>query len=351
MIETKKAHELDVVELTEDLPEFGLRHGEQATVVEAFEHPEEAYMIEFIDESGASSRLAYGVKPEQITNIDTIAKDYFKKGIEALDKGEFVEALRSFRKTVNLIPSYVRVLHNSLAQSIGPHEDWDKFIFAMQLVRLIDPDYEIARDNLAIAYLNYGVQEAKSGKYEESIRLFHAALGVEAAPEIITLIKENIAASYTALGAQVFRNGNIEPALVLFRSAHFNATNQITRQNFGKAHFHYANFCSSAGNLKMAIDSYQRAEDAGLMLPEVLNNHACALADAGHFEEAIMILETAQVLAPEDEIIKSNLSKLVEIDQVSALNVEAIARDFITEDIEVGFLSLPMNTIPLSMAA
>ncbi len=64
MIETKKAHELDIVELTEDLPEFGLSRGEQGTVVEAFEHPEEAYMLEFVDESGASSKLAYGVKPE-----------------------------------------------------------------------------------------------------------------------------------------------------------------------------------------------------------------------------------------------------------------------------------------------
>jgi hypothetical protein len=74
MIETKKAHELDIVELTEDLPEFGLRRGEQGTVVEAFDKPEEAYMLEFVDDSGASSRLAYGVKPEQIKNISIKAK-------------------------------------------------------------------------------------------------------------------------------------------------------------------------------------------------------------------------------------------------------------------------------------
>jgi len=74
MIETKKAHELDIVELTEDLPEFGLRRGERGTVVEAFDDPEEAYMLEFIYESGASSTLAYGVKPEQIKTIVSYAK-------------------------------------------------------------------------------------------------------------------------------------------------------------------------------------------------------------------------------------------------------------------------------------
>ena len=74
MIETKKAHELDIVELTEDLPEFGVRRGERGTVVEVFDHPEEAYIIEFIDEGGASSRLAYDVKPGQIINVAPFIK-------------------------------------------------------------------------------------------------------------------------------------------------------------------------------------------------------------------------------------------------------------------------------------
>jgi hypothetical protein len=70
MSEKKKAHELDIVELTEDLPEFGLRRGERGTVVEAFDNPEEAYMIEFIYDLGASSKLADGVKPDQIINVE-----------------------------------------------------------------------------------------------------------------------------------------------------------------------------------------------------------------------------------------------------------------------------------------
>jgi hypothetical protein len=69
VIETKKAHELDIIELTEDLPEFGLHRGERGTVVEVFDNPEEAYMIEFIYDSGNSSKLAYGVKPDQIINV------------------------------------------------------------------------------------------------------------------------------------------------------------------------------------------------------------------------------------------------------------------------------------------
>jgi tetratricopeptide (TPR) repeat protein len=351
MIETKKAHELDIVELTVDLPEFGLCRGEHGTVLEVFETPEEAYVLEFIDKSGAISKLAYGVKPDQIKNISAIASDFYKRGMEALNQGNFVESLRNLRKAVNLIPSYIGGMHNSLAQSFGSQEDWGTFIFAMRLVRLIDPDYEIARDNLAIAHLNYGVQEAKNGKYEESLRIFHEALAVEASQEIITLIKENIAASHTALGIQAFRNNEMEKALDLFRSAHFIASNETTRSNFGKAHFHFANFCSNNGNLQGAIYCYQQAEDAGLILPGVLNNHACALADSKQFGEAMMILETAQALAPEDVIIRSNLSKLLEIGQVSEPNIKDVARDFITEDIKIEFLNPPMNMVALRTTA
>jgi hypothetical protein len=68
MISTRKANLLDVVELLEDLPEYSVKRGEKGTVVEVFDQPEEAYMVEFVDESGASSRIADWVKPDQIIN-------------------------------------------------------------------------------------------------------------------------------------------------------------------------------------------------------------------------------------------------------------------------------------------
>ena len=65
----RKVQELDVVELTEDLPEFGLKKGEIGAVVVAFDNPDEAYDLEFVDESG-KSRFAYAVKPNQIRSAD-----------------------------------------------------------------------------------------------------------------------------------------------------------------------------------------------------------------------------------------------------------------------------------------
>jgi hypothetical protein len=69
MIQTRKAHLLDVVELLEDLPEYGVKRGERGAVVEVFDNPEEAYMVEFVDETGTSSRIADWVKPDQIRTV------------------------------------------------------------------------------------------------------------------------------------------------------------------------------------------------------------------------------------------------------------------------------------------
>lgn len=74
MIEVKKAHELDIVELTEDLPEYDLSKGARGTIVEVFDRPEEAYMIEFLEDSGAISKIADWVKPGQFKNIVPFTK-------------------------------------------------------------------------------------------------------------------------------------------------------------------------------------------------------------------------------------------------------------------------------------
>ncbi len=80
MIEVTKAHELDVVELTEDLPEYGLPRGARGTVLLVFSRPEEAYMIEFLEDEGEVSKIAYWVKPGQIKNVEPFVKHDERRG-------------------------------------------------------------------------------------------------------------------------------------------------------------------------------------------------------------------------------------------------------------------------------
>ena len=76
-----KAKELDVVELIEDLPKYGLSKGSRGTVVEAFREPEEAYMIEFQQDSNRDAVIADWVLPVQIRNLEDQAQPLFGTGL------------------------------------------------------------------------------------------------------------------------------------------------------------------------------------------------------------------------------------------------------------------------------
>src|SRR5436190_2201438 len=89
MLKTRTANLLDIVELVEGLPEYGVKRGDQGVVVEAFDDPEEGYIVEFGDPSGTSSKLAYWVKPEQI-------KRAIPRKAKELDIVELVEDLPEY---------------------------------------------------------------------------------------------------------------------------------------------------------------------------------------------------------------------------------------------------------------
>ena len=76
MTATQTISELDVVELTADLLEYGVRKGDRATVIAAFDNPEEAYDLELVDAFG-QSRFVYSVKPAQIKAVAETAKIAF----------------------------------------------------------------------------------------------------------------------------------------------------------------------------------------------------------------------------------------------------------------------------------
>jgi tetratricopeptide (TPR) repeat protein len=343
MIETKKAHELDIVELTEDLLEFGLRRGMRGTVVEVLDNPEEAYLLEFSDESGVTSKLAYGVKPEQIQNIDLIAKEFYVEGMALLQEGNHIEAARKFRQAVNLIPSYIKGLHESFRQSLVPHEDWSRMIVAMQFVSRIDPNYEFAKNNLAIAFLNYGVQKANNGNYEVALSLFECALRVESSSDIMQLVRENISTSHTVLGTQAYENFDFPLAMKHLETAYTFNSNERTRHDIGVIYFRVADFYVKKGDFAKAKTFYQWALDTGLMLAEVLNNYGCALAESGNTDEAVIVLESAQALSPDDEVINFNLSKLIK---------STTDKVFKTETLDINFHpAVPMHTVELSLTA
>jgi tetratricopeptide (TPR) repeat protein len=147
MAANEKMQELETVLLTEDLPEYGLKRGEKGVIVEKFSQPEEAYMLEFVDESGASSKMADWVKPGQIKPVKQVAKEFLDQGFELLNKGDYVGAERAFKEAVALYPKDISNIGESLRRSFA---DADA-IFALENGLAMVPDNAILRENLRIA--------------------------------------------------------------------------------------------------------------------------------------------------------------------------------------------------------
>jgi tetratricopeptide (TPR) repeat protein len=333
MIETeRRAHELDIVELTEDLPEFGLRRGERGTVVEAFDDPEEAYVLEFIDKSGSTSKLAFGITPDKLINVDSIAKEHYALGMRSLDSGDYVTAARELRKAVELIPSYVRGLQESFRRALVPIEDWPRLIPAMQFVILLEPNYTLAKYNLAIAFLNCGAQQANQGNYLEALHLFQSALRVEAQGEVFSLTTDNISTTHSALARKAYKQNDILTACKHFEAAYTFKRDVRTRHDLALIYFYVGDYYLNNNDAVNASAYYQWAQDSGLITPEVLNNHGVARAVKGDFDGAIVLLESALALAPADETLRANLFRA---------SVSRSASELVTEQTDNEFNPVP----------
>jgi len=271
MLVTRKAQELDVVELTEDLPEYGVERGMLGTVVAAFDEPDEAYDLEFVDDSGQST-FAYGVRPNQILGGDEVAERMFANALALLEKRQGPEAEQRFRETIRLRPHYAAVLHNLVIDQLGASRNWSGLIEAIRLVIRLNPDYyesghslaTYAKDNLANAYNKLGVE---SGEREDSVRalvLFDVALAVGPTNDIASRIRRNIVKAYTSAGIRAHQDGNPSQCLFFMERACEIESSDQARHNVGVALVHLALNLRKTGQSQEACDALQWAIDSGL---------------------------------------------------------------------------------------
>ena len=332
MIETRKAHELDIVELTEDLPEYGLKRGERGTVVEVFDDPEEAYMLEFVDSSGTRSDFADWVKPYQIINLTSLAREAFEEGIHLFNNGKLGEAEKSLKRAIDLSPQFKAAIRGVIHDSFGTKGDWEHAIIPLRLLLRIDPDDVYTRDSLAIAWLNFGVQEAEVDEIRRAIISFRRSAALNPSSDIFSLLRENLTIAYRRLGIQAHQGGNAEDALYYMSHAFMISPNEGTTNDLSLASAHLASVYMKKGNYKDSIRLFEAAEEAGLISAELLNNYGAALAYEGRIDEANRAFERALELKPMNDLIINNISKLQQM--VSAV-------DYLTEEMSLEFPPAP----------
>lgn len=337
MTNIKAALENDVVVLNEDLPEYGFKRGQRAVIIEAFDNPTRGYDLEFGNEAGEFLGFAYGVRPNQITNL---SEELFAQGVELWNSEDPIEAERKFQQAFELSPSYRGVLLNSVLRN--SKNDWDAIIPSLQFLLRLDPNYEYARDNMAIAYLNYGVQKANENDRDAAITLFTHAISLNAAPDIIARVQENFAGVHTNLGIEEFTKGNHSDAIKHMRVARLCFPSETTGGNLGLAHAHLARFFMGEGNYQKAISAFEGAEEIGLLSPDLLNDYGIALVFEGRLEEAARAFERALKLKPDSYTIKTNLAKLSQ---------NKPTEEYVPEEIKTQYIHIPVIAQQYQQAA
>jgi tetratricopeptide (TPR) repeat protein len=335
------AYEGDVVELATDLASNNFKRGQRGTVVAGFDEPAEAYDLEMEDDSGSFAGFAYSVKPQQFTNLSRSA---FIRAMEAVERADLVAAERELTRATDLRPDYIggfvmsvlATLPDTLEQK-GLEENVSYLIPLLRLANRVDPNYEFARSNLAVAFLNFGVAKARCESYLEAIELFYSALGIATDLETESRIKTNIVMAFTTLGRESFQKERIEEGFGYIRAAFHIVQDQTTRRNLGLAYGNLGIFYMRSQRFDFALEQFCRAEDSGVVLPEYVNACGVCLVFLARIMEATQAFERVLLIDPAHEHAKFNLSKLKQFSDhpLSTPDLNAFANQIIgpTEDL------------------
>lgn len=336
---SKKAMEGDVVELLVDYPETGLIKGQRGVVITELDGSEEAFDLAVEDGQGNLVGFAYSVKPDQFLNL---SRQPFEEGLALLEEMRLAEAEQVFARAVELQPSYIGFLLNVILTSFDEVENWPLKIHLLRFVSRLNPDYKLAKNNLAIAYLNWGYHLARENpSSEQAIRLFQTALTIEAVPDVTTQLYKNLAASFTALGVVENRQGKYEEALGAMRTACSYYPCEETRRNFAVAALHLAFQFIEDKNYEGAATVFELGEDAGLLHSDALNNYGIALVHVRRYDDAARAFEKALELSPHDPIILGNLDRL---------RLRGTAEEFVPEGVSFEHALISLAAQPYEQA-
>jgi tetratricopeptide (TPR) repeat protein len=247
--------------------------------------------------------------------VNVVAEGAFKRGIDLFNAGLHVQAEKEFKQAIAIKPSYLPLFHNLIIKYYVGSEDWPRAIIAFRFLLQLDPEYMVARNNLARAYLNFGIQEARKENIKDALDLFYRALAVDSTPETVAIIKRSLVTAYTELAARKKAEGDLRRSVEYMAHACSIEPSDGTRRNLGLAYSLLGNSLLKDNKIGEAIFFFELAEDAGIVFPPLYNNHGSALAVLGENAEAKRLLEKALELEPDYEIARENLHRLLEGDE------------------------------------
>jgi Tfp pilus assembly protein PilF len=238
------------------------------------------------------------------------AHTLFEEGMFLLQNGLFTEAKLKFASSFNLDPNAARGLLNSTI-SLVEKDDFESAIGIFRMIIELQPQYRLARENLAITYLNRGVRSAKFGALDKAADDFTHALLIGMSPSVINLARRNLAAAHTQVALHHVDIQRFEEALQLFLLAFQLEPSEDTRKNFALALASKIAWKSESRS-HVSENTFREALLLGLTFSECLNAYGATIARLGDVARAREVLHRALDLDPGNRVAKRNLDLLSE---------------------------------------
>jgi tetratricopeptide (TPR) repeat protein len=309
---------LDFVEF-EDASEGG-HVKRKGTIVETFGEPPNAVLIEVTDSQGIP--LSYfNSKSEDVKRIwaaaapaeestPAEAQQYFEKGILFLQNGLIARAKEQFSRAFSLDENLRAALLNATIV-LAQKDKLDTAIRVYELILELQPQYELAWQNLSAAHVQRGIKLGRAGLLDQAIEAFNLAMMLRPRPESIGVIRHNLVAAHTQVAIRYSDCEQYREAVSYFLIAFGLDPSDATQRNLG-----IALVASAAANIEAEsrlpdAEFFSEAIQLGLTFSECLNAYGATLARHGRISEATRALERAVEADAKNELAKKNLDSIL----------------------------------------
>jgi tetratricopeptide (TPR) repeat protein len=310
---------LDMVEFEDS--SLGIAVKRTGTIVETFGAPPKAVLIEIADSQGVPEsfvtkkvqdiKKVWDAKPAAEQTILREARHYFENGFLYLQNGAFGRAKEQFAKAFSIDRDFRASLLES-TNALARQGKLDAAIRVYSLLLELQPAYEVARENLAAAFVQRGVKRGRTGLLDQAVEDFKTALILRPRrPESIDLIQKNLVAAYTHLAVQHSNMNLYSEAVGYFVFAFELGPSDLTQRNLAIALIASSVPKTESGSQVPGEDFFRQAIQMGLTFSQCLNAYGATLAHHGRISEAVRALERAVDVDPKNEMARKNLDTLL----------------------------------------
>jgi tetratricopeptide (TPR) repeat protein len=249
------------------------------------------------------------------------AQHHFEEGLLLLQNGSLISAKDKFKKAFSMQPSLAGILMD-LTTDLANKNAYDSSLELFRLIVELQPEYRLARENLARTHLNRGVEYARHGALDKALEDFTIALSFESSGEVVALSRRNLAAALTQIGMHHVKIKRFLEAFQFFLGALQIEPFDVTRRNFALAQVSMAAW-KQEGRMKILDrDFFREPLLLGLTYSECLNAYGATVASLGKTTEAKQIIQSALAADTLNELARRNLATLSKPDVSDVVPVE-----------------------------